>query len=78
MPGRGSGIGLGMIGGLGANQVGGSKTSTRSGTPRIYGSRFAGTSSGGFQVHHYLWALVAIEMLALIWLRHAFRRYHGG
>jgi hypothetical protein len=74
MPGRGSGIGLGMIGGLGSGAVGGSQTSVRSGTPRIYGR--PGLRSA--QVHHYLWALVAIEMLTLIWLRHAFRRYHGG
>jgi len=77
MPGRGSGIGLGMTGGLGTSAIGGSQTSTRSGTPRIYGSRFTG-ANGGLGVHHYLWALVAIEMLLLVWLRHAFRRYHGG
>ena len=74
MPGRGSGIGLGMIGGLGTAGAGGSQTSVRSGTPRIYGR----PGLRGAQVHHYLWALVAIEMLTLIWLRHAFRRYHGG
>jgi hypothetical protein len=76
VPGRGSGIGLSMIGGGGLSPTGkgGSATSTRSGTPRIYGR--AGMNAPS--VHHYLWALVAVEMLTLIWLRHAFRRYHGG
>jgi hypothetical protein len=76
MPGRGSGIGLSMVGGLGTNNAGGSATSARS-DAGVYGSRFKGTS-GGFAVHHYLWALVLLEIAGLIFLRHAFRRYHGG
>lgn len=26
----------------------------------------------------YLWVLVALEVLAIAWLRSAFKRYHGG
>ena len=26
----------------------------------------------------YLWVLVALELLAISWLRTAFKRYHGG
>lgn len=26
----------------------------------------------------YLWVLVGIEVLLMGWLRHSFRRYHGG
>jgi hypothetical protein len=26
----------------------------------------------------YLWLLVGVEVLTLAWLRHAFRRSHGG
>lgn len=26
----------------------------------------------------YLWALIALEVLAIGWLRQAFKRYHGG
>jgi len=26
----------------------------------------------------YLWILVALEIAAMAWLRHSFRRYHGG
>jgi hypothetical protein len=78
MPGRGSGIGLGMIGGgVAPIGVGGpGAASQRTGTSRIYGStNWRGT---GAQVHHYLWVLVALELAMLVWLRHAFRRYHGG
>jgi hypothetical protein len=75
VPGRGSGIGLSMAGGLGAGGVGGPATSTRS-TGGVYGPRSSRMPVG--QVHHYLWALVAIELGLLLWLRHAFRRYHGG
>jgi hypothetical protein len=77
MPGRGSGIGLGMIGGgVSPLGVGGPGTTTaRTGTNRIYGK--TAWRNGG-QVHHYLWVLVALELAMLLWLRHAFRRYHGG
>ena len=37
--------------------------------------RAAATVSGPTM---YLWILVAIEVALMGWLRHSFRRYHGG
>jgi hypothetical protein len=79
MAGRGSGIGLGFSGGLGAGGVGPSNTSTRPAAPgQLYGPKIKnGASNMG--VHHYLWLLVAIEMGILVLLRAVvFKQYHGG
>ena len=76
MAGRGSGIGMGMVGGLGTGGVGGPATSTRTANAgQVYGP--AATQTKG-AVHQYLWVLVLLELAALFALRHAFRSYHGG
>ena len=79
MAGRGSGIGLGAVGGLGAMGVGGSQTSTRSAAPgQLYGARVRG-GAGKLAVHHWLWILVALELAFLAVMRMVvFKSYHGG
>lgn len=79
MAARGSGIGAGLIGGLGAMGVGGSRTSTRPAAPgQLYGPKVGGRM-GKAQVHHYVWFLVLIEVGILVALRAiVFKRYHGG
>lgn len=75
MAGRGSGIGLGMMGGVGV--MGGSQTSTRGGALYRAGSRPRGFSN--LSTHHYLWILVALEIGVLVLMRVVvFRHYHGG
>jgi hypothetical protein len=48
-------------------------------SPRL---RLGRLSPGRMQVRlgeeAYLWLLVGLEVLSLAWLRHAFRRSHGG
>ena len=83
MAGRGSGIGLGFSGGLGARgAVGPSSTSTRSGQPGAVYADNTGKGGGGMssmQTHHWLWILVAIEIGLLAVLRGVvFKQYHGG
>jgi hypothetical protein len=79
MAGRGSGIGLGAVGGLGVSGVGGSQTSLRSAAPgQLYGPKSASTGSG-LGVHHWLWILVGLEIGLLVFLRaYVFKSYHGG
>jgi hypothetical protein len=80
MAGRGSGIGMSMMGGLGATGAAGpSTTSTRSAAPgQVYGPKVKnGVSS--MQTHHWLWILIAIELGILVALRGVvFKAYHGG
>lgn len=78
MAGRGSGIGMGLTGGLGVGGPGPSVTSTRSAAPgQLYGPRVG--AGGRLAIHHYLWILVALEMGILILLRVVvFSAYHGG
>ena len=80
MAGRGSGIGLGFVGGLGVKgSPGPSNTSTRPAAPgQLYGPKIRqGMSSMG--THHWLWILIAIEMGILVLLRKVvFKSYHGG
>lgn len=76
MAGRGSGIGLGAVGGLGVGGAGGSQTSLRTGSLYNQGPR---GGLGGMQTHHWLWVLVAIEIGFLVFLRaYVFKNYHGG
>ena len=80
MAGRGSGIGLGFQGGLGAGGgYGPSQTSTRSAAPgQLYGPKVKG-GMGSMQTHHWLWVLVALELGILVVLRTVvFSKYHGG
>jgi hypothetical protein len=79
MAGRGSGIGLGAVGGLGVSGVGGSQTSTRSAGPgQLYGPKVGGAMSS-MGAHHWLWVLVALEIGILVVLRAVvFKSYHGG
>lgn len=60
---------------------------TRNPSPRIAGGTLGGIlsrpgmSSGRFAPQGdtiYLWTLVALELLGIVWLRKAFKRYHGG
>ena len=74
MPARGSAIGASM-GGLGSGLIGGSATSLR--TANI-GQVYGPPAAAGNNVHTFLWVMVALEVVALIALRHAFRHYHGG
>jgi hypothetical protein len=69
---RGSGIGASlMAGGIGM-------TSTRSGSAQgTYGMGNSSTDTR-VQTHHVLVVLVLLEVLALFWLRHAFRDHQGG
>lgn len=76
MAGRGSGIGLGAVGGYGTGNVGGSATSLRTG--QLYGSK-AKASMTSMGVHHWLWILVALEVGILLFARaFVFKRYHAG
>jgi hypothetical protein len=45
------------------------------GLPVTYGIGRYQTKLGD---EHYLWILVILEVVAIGWLRHAFRRRHGG
>lgn len=79
MAGRGSGIGLGAVGGLGVMGAGGSTTSTRpAATGQLYGPKVkAGMTSMG--THHWLWILVLAELGVLVFARViVFKRYHAG
>ena len=79
MAGRGSGIGLGFMGGLGTRGTAGpSSTSTRSAAPgQLYGPK--GSGGSGMSTHHWLWILVALEVGTLVVLRGVvFKNYHGG
>lgn len=78
MAGRGSGIGLGFMGGLGTGGPGPSQTSTRSAAPgQLYGPKTGGVS--GMGTHHWLWVLIALEFGILFVLRAVvFKNYHGG
>jgi hypothetical protein len=78
MAGRGSGIGMGNIGGIGAGGPGPSRTSTRSAAPgQLYGPKVK--SGAGMSTHHWLWVLVALELGILVVLRKVvFKSYHGG
>lgn len=58
---------------------------TRNPSPRIAGGTLGGLMAGrpapalapqGDAA--YLWALIALELLAIVWLRKSFKRYHGG
>lgn len=46
------------------------------------GKSAMGRKPGRYQTklgdEHYLWILVILEVVAIGWLRHAFRRRHGG
>jgi hypothetical protein len=78
MAGRGSGIGLSGAAGLGFGGVGGSQTSTRAPTRGApYGAQATSSKSAG-ALHHYLWALVLLELVALGALRYLFRDHRGG
>ena len=79
MAGRGSGIGLGAVGGLGPMGVGGSATSTRpAAAGQLYGPRVRGMG-GKMAVHHWLWVLVLLEVGFLVAMRAiVFKNYHGG
>jgi hypothetical protein len=80
VPVRGSGIGASLLaGGLGANSTsvgGGGRGPGRSAAPgQVYGPS---VNSGMGAAHTWLWLLVLIEVLALVAMRRAFRRHHGG
>ena len=66
------------MGGLGTMGAGGSATSIRTANPgQLYGPKVGRMSSMG--VHHFVWLLVALELLALVLLRVVvFRPYHTG
>lgn len=78
MAGRGSGIGMGNLGGMGAGGPGPSTTSTRSAAPgQLYGAKVKGGNAMG--THHWLWILVLLELSVLVLLRKVvFKSYHGG
>jgi len=48
--------------------------------PATGGMRIGGMTRGAGKLGNekYLWLLVALEVLAVLGLRHGFRRYHGG
>lgn len=73
MAGRGSGIGMSYLGGLGATTTGGPAGGTLN--PGIYGKR---RGMGSLRTHHWLWILVLLELGLLVFMRYSFRRYHGG
>lgn len=78
MPVRGSGIGASSLGmyatarGGGSGGTGGSRPAP---APQLLS---AGSGYGYGAVTPWLLALVGIEVLALVYLRHSFRSYHGG
>lgn len=48
-------------------------------SPLTFGGGGAGLQVGGLDAHvTALWTLLAMELLALVGLRHYFRRQHGG
>lgn len=62
-----------------------SPAAARGGGPHMGGGTPGGLMSGrglpSFKAtgdELYLWALVLLEVGAIAWLRHAFRRHHGG
>jgi hypothetical protein len=80
MAGYGSAIGMGStLGGLGSKGAGGSQASLRGANAgSLYGPK-AKTRMGAMAVHHWVWLLCALELLALVMLRVVvFRPYHAG
>jgi hypothetical protein len=62
-----------MAGGtLGGLPSGGGRTGRRPALPFSLGSLLPSGDAA------YLWGLIAAEVLAIVWLRQAFKRYHGG
>ena len=79
MAGRGSGIGMGFLGGQGAKGAAGpSAGSLRTANiGNVYGPSASGGS--GMSTHHWLWVLVALEVGILVVLRGVvFKSYHAG
>ena len=84
MAGRGSGIGLGFQGGLGARGLAGPSSTTlrTANAGQVYADN---TGKGGFpgmsqmETHHWLWILVVLEIGLLALLRGiVLKSYHGG
>lgn len=71
------GGGRSPVGGVGINPPG---SAPPGGT--LGGKSAIGRRPGRYQMklgdEQYLWLLIGLEILATVWLRHAFRRRHGG
>jgi len=51
---------------------------TPGGQTKMAASRVMGGKLSSSSPVFYLWLLVGIEVVLMGWLRHSFRRYHGG
>lgn len=66
------------LGGRSAPTVASAPGGSRTGKQRSPIGSINAMSMAGMEHATALWTLVALEMLALVGLRHYFRRHHGG